>query len=94
MRSQTGASPDTPGARTVPPSLAVVEAVAREEGIDPIELTPTLNSVVDPDALDALFSPTDAESLRSCRVEFEYHGYRVTISGTGDIRVSASDRPS
>lgn len=57
----------------VPPSMAVVTAVAEAEEGDPREL-PSLYDVVDPEALDALFSGHEPDS-----VEFRYSGYRVTV---------------
>ena len=65
-------------------SRAVVAAVAEAAGTAPTAL-PSLTDVVDPDALDALFSGdrTDGE------VSFRYAGYRVTV--TADRRVTVVD---
>lgn len=57
---------------------AVVAAVADRKGVDETDLDPRLNSVVDPDALNAVFKDGTG------RLSFEYHGFRVTVdSGSG-----------
>lgn len=61
-------------------SEGVLEAVAAAERANPIDLSPPLYAVVDPDALDAV-----VESLheRSGWIEFAYRGHRVTVDGSG-----------
>lgn len=68
------------------PSLLVVEAVARREGVDPTELETRLNDVVDPDALDRLFG--DGRDAPAGRVELRYCGYDVTVSSDGRVAVT------
>ncbi|MEY7852218.1 HalOD1 output domain-containing protein [Natrarchaeobius sp. A-rgal3] len=70
--------------REQPVSLAVVEAIAKREGIPPEELQPPLHGAIDTDALDSLFHPVDAERLPSA-VEFTYNGYTVHVDGSGEI---------
>lgn len=65
-------------------SRAVVDAVAEAAGTAPTSL-PSLNGVVDPDALDALFSG----DRTSGEVSFPYAGYRITV--TADQRVTVVD---
>ncbi|WP_293031339.1 HalOD1 output domain-containing protein [Natronococcus sp.] len=71
------------------PTRAIIEAVARHEGVDVTAVEPPayepLYAVVDPEALDALFrgSSSDGASL-----SFEYAGYDVTVSGEGQIDVT------
>jgi hypothetical protein len=67
------------------PSVAVVEAVAREAGVRPVDLPP-LYDTIDPDALDQLLPTDDLGLLR-----FRYGGYDVTLSGADDVRVEACD---
>lgn len=69
---------------TDPPSVRVLAAVADREGLDPTELTDPLYRAVDPDALDHLFRGTETGAGR---VVFEYHGYEVTVCGSGDVNV-------
>jgi len=81
----------SPGSR--PPSLAVIEAVARREGIDPTELEPPeyepLYEVLNPEALDAVFAPRDNGAPRSTgRIEFSYCGYDVVVSSDGSVELS------
>lgn len=66
------------------PSVAVVMAVAAREGVDPTELSPPLNDVVDPDALDALFAGTDDPGSR---LSFTYRGYSVEVHSDGHVDV-------
>jgi hypothetical protein len=73
-------------------STCVVEAVARAQGVDAIELPP-LATVVDPDALDSLFrSRPDGSDRIGTRgfdgeVRFPYAGWEVTVRSETDIVV-------
>ena len=69
------------------PVVAVVSAVADAAGTDPLELPP-LSNVIDPEALNDLVDCGRNSALRS--ISFEYAGYDVVVSGTGDIRVVQS----
>lgn len=80
---------------SVPPSRAIVEAIAQREGVDATEIAPPeyepLYAVVNPEALDALFEQDLAsESSRSLAVGFEYEGYDVVVHGDGRVEVSES----
>jgi len=63
---------------------AVVYSVAEERGVDPTELTP-LATVVDPDALEALFASNGAQPDA---VEFPYAGYDVRLTENGRVELS------
>lgn len=63
-------------------SVAVVEAVAEAENVDPTTLDPPLHTAIDADALDALFTTRDSHNTR---VSFRYQGYHVTIDGEGTV---------
>lgn len=65
---------------------AVVDAVAAEAGVSPLQLEP-LASVVDPDALNALFE----DGRRGVHVEFEYGGYLVGVTDGVDVTVTQDD---
>ncbi|TYL40576.1 hypothetical protein CV102_03120 [Natronococcus pandeyae] len=72
------------------PSLAVVEAVADAEGVQPEDLCPpeyeSLYTAVDPEALDKLFAPKAVGTPRfGCKVSFRYCDYRVTIDRHGTV---------
>lgn len=56
----------------------IVSGVAALEGADPMELPP-LFEVVDPDALEAVFSTTVSGTRRSGTVAFTYAGHQVTV---------------
>lgn len=69
-------------------SQAVVAAAADESGNHPCELAP-LYGAVDPDALNALFRPGDAEPPRFVggTVGFDYLEYRVELESGGRGRI-------
>lgn len=76
-----------------PVSSKVVESVAALEEVDPVDLDERLNNVVDPDALDALFSGRGDESGsdRRASVTFSYCGYMVIVRGSGEVTIEATD---
>ena len=70
-----------------PLSEKVVETVAEQVGVDELEL-PHLANVIDPDALDALFTSPPASNRSSpASVDFEYADQRVTVFADGTIAV-------
>ncbi|WIV67868.1 HalOD1 output domain-containing protein [Natrialbaceae archaeon AArc-T1-2] len=73
------------------PTVAVVDAVATVEGVDPISLEP-LHDAVDTDALDRLVGHT--RSNGDVRVTFAFAGYEVEIEigSAGRIRLEPRDR--
>jgi len=62
-------------------SEAVIEAVARRVGIDPLELDTPLYDAVNPDELDALLDGTARPDRSPVEVTFQYYGYTVTVDG-------------
>ena len=66
----------------------IVTEVAARNDADPTELPP-LFDVVDPDALSAVFAPTEGGATRAGRVEFSYAGYDITVvfDGGPDFRI-------
>lgn len=67
-------------------STAIVEAVSASTDT-PVSELPVLSEVVDPDALNALFSGRRA----SGRVQFRYSEHAVTVHADGTIEVTADD---
>lgn len=66
----------------------IVTKVAQREGVDPTDIKPTLNEVVDIEALEALSTNTESRSIDPYPlVEFLYHGYAVTVNGDGSVQV-------
>lgn len=63
----------------------VVETVAKAEDVDPLELTPPLYEVIDPDALESLF----ANNRVLGKVIFNYAGYEVSVFSDGDVSVKS-----
>lgn len=71
--------------------VRIVTEVAAREGVDPAALTPPLHDVIDPDALDALFASTPTNRRNGqASVSFTYNGYRVTVTGQGEISVTSA----
>lgn len=72
-----------------PVSLAVVRAVSTYLSRDPCSIRP-LAGVIDPDALDALFSPQDDGTHRlGGQLSFVYSNCKVTIENSEYIAVSS-----
>lgn len=80
-------------------SEAVIQAVSAISGSDPVPETPSetgagqalgpLYTVVDPEALDSVFQPTDSDVAQpGDQVTFPYHGYEVTVRSGGSIFVN------
>lgn len=85
-----GTAPLTPAesqARTITPSLTVIETVAEVTNRDPVELPP-LQHYVDADALDSLFEPADDIDV-DVQLRFTYDDVEVVVerSPTPEIRV-------
>ena len=68
-------------------SETIVNIVADFEGVDPAELTPPLYSVIDPDALEALFASTDSDGPPHGHVSFRYRGYDVRVTSDGGLEI-------
>lgn len=67
-------------------SVTVVHAVLEATGKDPTEVN--LNAVIQPDALNRIFSPKhDGTSRDGGTIEFDVAGCHVTVDGDGEIRV-------
>jgi hypothetical protein len=73
------------------PSVAIVEAVAAANGVDPLDLDTMLAECVDPDALDALF---EREWGRPLELTFSFDEHLVTIRGDGTILVRPAPKSS
>lgn len=74
------------------PSARVIEAVARKEGVSPVELTPPLYDAIDPDALDAL-ARTEADSNgNGIEIEFTYLDYAIQVRKGPTLDVSVQPR--
>lgn len=68
-------------------SQRVIEAVAETTGNDPTEVGP-LYRVIDPDALDRLFSSTGGNGRSGGYVEFAFAGCDVEVRASGDVEVT------
>ncbi|MFC7213532.1 HalOD1 output domain-containing protein [Saliphagus sp. GCM10025334] len=77
------------------PSMAIIEAIATIEGVDPLETDFTLYEYLDPVALDTLFcsSATDTEGENELAAHFEIENYSVTVEADGVLTIEASDEP-
>jgi len=61
--------------------MEIIDRIAKREEIQPVELSPPLYNVVDPEALEALLESDSVE------VTFTYAGYTVTVHSGGTVRV-------
>jgi hypothetical protein len=77
-----------PSVAESPPSQSVVERIAEAENTDPVNLDTPLYDAIDPDALDALFSPVDEARSLPGQVTFSYYGYTVTVDSSGDVALA------
>ncbi|SEW32258.1 HalOD1 output domain-containing protein [Natrinema salifodinae] len=77
----------------VPPSQAIIQAIAAHEGVDVTEVEPPaydpLFTVVDPEALDELFQTTDAgtDTSGDVVVFLEYEGYEIVVRNGRDVEI-------
>lgn len=65
----------------------VVNKIAEVEGVDPLELTPPLYEVIDPDALCQILATTSTAGRMNGQVTFSYTGYEVVVGGDGSVSV-------
>lgn len=86
MDQPTTPRPGVPEAESL--SVAVVEAIAERESIDPLDLDRPLYEVVDTEALEELF-PVDGEGRPRSEghVTFGYGGHRVRVSSDREVRI-------
>lgn len=73
------------GAKDEPVSAAVIQAVAKEKGVEPTELPP-LSESVDPDALNELVVRSRDGSTSPIDVVFCYAGCTVYVHGSKEIQ--------
>lgn len=66
-----------------PASQRVLARVAELENADPVELEP-LYDAIDPEALDRI-----VDSIEDGSVQFDYHGYTVTVFHDGSVEVTS-----
>lgn len=75
-----------------PLSLAVIDAVAKREGVDATEIEPpeyeALYDVIDPEALDSLFAIGNGTGSSIGRVEFTFCGYDIVVTSDGEIHLN------
>lgn len=71
-------------------SQRVINEVAEERGVDPIDLPP-LYDVIDPDALDKLFPRGIGDAATTGRVVFTLAQCEVVVHSTGEIEVTTLD---
>ena len=77
----------------LPPSIAIVNAIAAIEGVSSDDVEFTLYESLDPEALDTLFGYSAHMIKRETDVvaEFEIHDYTVEVTSDGTLTVTASE---
>jgi len=77
----------TEGRETEPPNRSISDQIIREvaakEGVDPVEITPPLFAVIDPDAVDALYANSDARP----EITFTWQGYTISADSKGRVSI-------
>lgn len=68
-------------------TVSVINAVASVSGVDPCALQPRLYDVIDPDALERLFTTGSAGG--NVRVMFQFGNAEVTLTQAGGLIVRA-----
>ena len=69
-------------------SDAVIQKIAVADGVDPIEVHPPLHDAINPDALNAIFTPRhDGTPWMTGYVTFRWGQYQVTVHSDGEIQV-------
>lgn len=71
----------------------IVEKISLMEGVDPLELQPPLQTVIDLDAVEDIMSPTDrVPQPGAVSITFEYGDLEITVERDDDISVRAKKR--
>ena len=68
-------------------SERVIRAVADRDGVSALDISPPLFDAIEPDALDRLYH----DGRCGVTTEFEYTGYRVTVTEGGQVELTAVD---
>lgn len=69
----------------------VVQRVAKKEGLNATDLSKPLDEVVDPDALEALFSESpDGYQRAAGTIQFTYQGYTIVIDSDQQVSIEES----
>lgn len=70
-------------------SQRVILEIAAQLDVEPTEMEPSLYDVIDPEALDRLFSSKpNGEERPGGQVIFEFYGYQITVRSDGDVILS------
>lgn len=81
-------------AKATPVGAKIAQRIATREGVDPLDLDVQLYDAIDADALDALTNGTDnRQPQEGLRVRFSYHGYAVTVDGSGQVSIDEQPTP-
>ncbi|QFU82795.1 HalOD1 output domain-containing protein [Natronorubrum aibiense] len=73
-------------------SMAIVSAVASKRDAVPTELPP-LYEWIDPDALDALFEPTQSSGPRHGHLEFTYDSHEICVECDDGLVITVDGTP-
>jgi hypothetical protein len=73
--------------------LTIVETVSDLTNTSPLELDP-LGTVVETDALDTLFGPSDGPAEHDAYLTFRYEGCNVSVDSDGSVSVTHATTPA
>ncbi|WP_310918926.1 HalOD1 output domain-containing protein [Haloarcula saliterrae] len=69
-------------------SEAVITAVARRMGVDPLDMETPLYDAIDPDELNALLGGAGRTGRSPVEVTFQYYEYTVTVDSNGSVTLT------
>lgn len=89
MESQPGlaTTESATGVQDETVSDRVIDGVSEATGLGPLELNP-LYDVIDPDALNAIFSPANGRQPTDAELRFTMEGCEVLVEGDGNVVVT------
>lgn len=71
----------------------VLDRVAACKNTEPTELEPPLYEVIDPDALDEIFTPKrNGRARTGGQVRFTYCGYEIQVTSNGEVRAEPTEK--
>lgn len=73
--------------------MTIIDALATAKGVNTTDLPP-LFEIVDPDAIDSLFSNHNGATDAEATLSFTYDNWNVFVNADGRIRVCDSTQPT
>jgi len=71
-------------------SEKVLLTIADAEGVDPLDLSPRLYDVVDPEALESIFCHEQRARASNLSITFDYLDWEVRVHDGGEVTLTES----